>query len=403
MIEKDLKEIYPVDIMSQSSSWEQLSECLKDIKEDIQINFGGIDVISPWSYEPFIKIIKQPNIHLKFINRTDLVGKIKAVAVLNGGNPDRIINENVEKPKQKTAAEIKIEKNGELLVEKFKLSEEDGCKQYVFDAYKEYSQIQVSTTVQFIAKAIELLVESTGIMEYYIDLDKLVISSAAMSSFADMIVKFETHGIVVKLNINDEDSVKLFRLSLHKASTGVYTISERFNTIHEHIKEGTVGILIKYKKSRALDEFGRYGKGEIISSQIAIYRGLVFINNTYHFKVDVYSSSRFYTKIHWISENDGESHPGLMKDELEIPLDEIGFMSYYLGSKYHFIEPIQQDKSETVSVIYDTTDEGMNISKKCTIPERMQVVFDDWGIEYDKEKLHEYIERTAKELEKKEK
>ena len=40
------------------------------------------------------------------------------------------------------------------------------------------------------------------------------------------------------------------------------------------LKKDTPGLLVKYKKSKAKDDFGREGKGEVISSRIAIYRGI---------------------------------------------------------------------------------------------------------------------------------
>ena len=189
-------------------------------------------------------------------------------------------------------------------------------------------------------------------------------------------------------------------LFIHIATTNKYTVEERRNAIMRNLKLNMPGMLIKYKKSKALDEFGREGKGEVVSSRIAIFRGL---KQTSHgqtvAKIEVFNNNYFYTIEHWMVEHDYEEPTSLHNETLEIPLDELGICDLFLGSKYHFLLPIQQSESETQVVIKEVDDDGRNVKVRCTIPERMQIVFDSWNIKYDKQSLEESIEATKKFLE----
>jgi hypothetical protein len=168
------------------------------------------------------------------------------------------------------------------------------------------------------------------------------------------------------------------------------------------VKQNTPGMLIKYKKSKALDEFGREGKGEVVSSRIAIFR-TIYQDSSGHAiaKIETFNSNYFYTKEHWMVEHDGEVPSSLHSEVIEAEMTEIGLGDLFLGSKYHFILPIQQDESESQVVIESIDEDGRNIKKKCTIPERMKLVFDSWGIEYNEESLNKSIEETKKSLEDK--
>jgi hypothetical protein len=79
-------------------------------------------------------------------------------------------------------------------------------------------------------------------------------------------------------------------------------------------------------------------------------------------------------------------------------MEQLGFQDVFIGLDYHFIEPIQQDISENRTIILGIDENGNNIKQSCTIPERMKYVFDDWGVDYNKEKLEEAIKKTRENL-----
>ena len=161
------------------------------------------------------------------------------------------------------------------------------------------------------------------------------------------------------------------------------------------------GMLIKYKKSKALDDFGREGKGEVVSSRIAIYRGLKQSKTGQPVAmIEVFNNNYFYTIEHWMVEHDYEEPTSLHSETLEIGLDELGVCDMFLGSKYHFLLPVQQNESETQVVIKEVDENGKNVKVRCTIPERMKIVFDSWGVKYNEESLDEAIKNTKEFLEK---
>ena len=49
---------------------------------------------------------------------------------------------------------------------------------------------------------------------------------------------------------------------------------------------------------------------------------------------------------------------------------------------------------DNCKVIVAIDEDGRNVIKKCTLPERMRYVFDDWGIDYTHDDLEDYIGRT---------
>ena len=79
-------------------------------------------------------------------------------------------------------------------------------------------------------------------------------------------------------------------------------------------------------------------------------------------------------------------------------MEELGVGDLFLGSQFHFLRAVQQDISENRVVIVDTDENGRNIKETCSIPRRMQIVFDDWNIKYNKDALEKDIAETKKKL-----
>lgn len=397
MIVKKFKELYAVDQISQNKGWIKLHDALKqlDTDEDIQINFEGIKVMDPWSCPEFIEILKNPKIHMLFKNRDELVNRIKMTCILNGAYPDNIDNIEVEKPKEKTPEERKIEQYGEGLV---KLFEPDTSREdtLIIDLRKKYTQLQNTSTLSYIKYAIDKLYEQTGKSRYVIIIGKMSILDNVLELFANIIIKYKSRGICVEIDLDNPDAVTKMGLYLHKETAKEFTVKERAIHIKKKVKNGLPGILIRYKKSKGLDDFGRFGKGEVVSSRIAIIRDVVVRpkDNKIVAMVESYNNDYFYTRQQWMVEHDNELLPSLNMDKLEIPLNELGFMDDFLGSSYHFLEPVPFDDTDNCKIIVAIDEDGRNVTRKCTLPERMKYVFDDWGIEYTVEDLRDFIERT---------
>lgn len=395
MIEKKLKELYQVDTISQDKGWKKIREKIDEIHEPFLIDFTGINIIDPWSSIEFKQIIKETQVHMRFTNNEELANRIKIMCIMDGSDPERVESVTVEKPREKTNEEKRIEKNGSNLLQYFDIA--DG--KAVFTVSKKYSQIQNNLTIDYINYAISELNRTQEIKDFLIDLNNVNIIDSVTEAVANMMVQHSLNGVEVKVDITNEDAKKNIELHLHKVTNQTYDKAARFKAIKNSLTPDTCGILIKYKKSRALDEFGRHGKGEVVSSRIAIFRG--FKQNgldTPLMIVETYNNNYFYTKQHWAIDHDNELLDKLHVETVEIKMDEIGFADMFLGTQYHFMLPIQQTKEESEMVIEDIDENGRNIRKKCTIPERMKIVFNDWGVKYNKEALEKSIIDTREHL-----
>lgn len=398
MIVKKLKEIYNVDTISQDKGWKKVAKAIEEMQqttdEDIMIDFSSTNVVDPWNSAEFRQLIRNEKLHMKFVNSEKVVNNIKMMCVIEGVKADRIINEIVEVPREKTAEERKIEQYGKMIIPYFK---EDENGNMVFNVREKYDQLQSTNTVGYIKYAINEINKEKGKTEFIIVFNKIIVLSNVLSVFAQLIVELEASGIHLKIDVDTKEAKDELGLYIHIATNNKYTAKERAKAFKE-MAENTPGMLIKYKKSKATDDFGRQGKGEVVSSRIAILNYIKEDGGTPVAVVTSYNSRNFYTKQHWMVEHDNDKPTGLHEEVEEFAMEEIGLGDKFLGSRAHFILPIQQNKDESKTLIIDIDDEGKNIKKVCTIPERMKVVFDDWGVKYDEASLNKAIEDTKAQL-----
>lgn len=401
MVFKNLKDLYNVDTISKDKGWVKVHQAVNDIinssGDDVEIDFSSTNVVDPWDCPEFTNILRNKRIHMKFTNNEDLVKHIKMMCIMDGIDSSRISNVEVYIPKEKTPEERKIEKFGKQLLNYFHTSEDGVVKFRVSDRY---DQIQSTNTLEYIKFAIEYIHKTTGANNFYIDAGKLVILDHVLEAIANIMVELDSKGIKLTINTDNNDMYNGMSLYIHKAKNTDYSNNERKKVILSTLKPNQCGMLIKYKKSKALDDFGREGKGEVISSRIAIFRGLKqSASGEAVAVIESYNNNYFYTPDHWRIEHDYEELSGLKSDIDEIPLNDLGVCNAFLGRKYHFLLPIQHSYSENVTVIERLDEDGRNVKKVCTIPERMKIVFDAWNIKYNKELLDKSIEDTKKYLE----
>lgn len=402
MITKKLRELYCVDTISQDKGWKKVHEAISGINEDIEIDFSGVNVIDPWQCEEFKELLKAKHVFMKFINNEEIVNRIKMMCIIDGLDETRISNVVVEVPKKKTPEEIKIEHYGNELIPYFDITEKEGNLVATIDLAKKYSQIQSTNTLSYVDYAIREIHNVQAVDYFVLKLGNLVVLHNVLQVIADMMVQYEIQGFHLFVDCDSKDMANDMGLFIYNATNEKYDNDQRRKIIESKLKKGTPGMLIRYKKSKAKDEFGREGKGEVVSSRIAIFRGIEKdkLGNP-AVKIETFNNNYFYTREQWMVEHDYEKPSDLHQDTEYIQLDEIGITSMFLGSRYHFILPIQQELSENKMVIEGFDENGSNIKKMCTIPERMKIVFDSWGIDYDKESLEESIKQTKELLENK--
>jgi hypothetical protein len=392
MIEKKLKELYRVDNISSEKSWSNVLDVIKDITEPLLIDFTGANIVDPWDFASFKVILSMDNIHMRFVNKPELVTRIQMMCVIGGNRKERIENIVVEVPKEKTLDEKKVEANGIRLKSSFIIKGDTA----VIEVNKTMSQIHNTLTIKNMEYAIKLIHEESGINKFMVVLGNMSVLDSVLDVLAEVIVDGAKTGLDIAVDLDKEESIKKLQLYLYKATNNKYAISDKAVIIRKLMSNNKdiPGFLIKYKRSKATDDFGRHGKGEAISSRVAILREVVG-NKVI---VETFNGNYFYTKQHWMANNDNEMLDNLHSEIIEINIDEIGLYDNFLGSKYHFVKPIQQRKSESSNIVVDVDESGNVIKRYCNVTERIKEVFEDWEVQHDKELLKQYIEEAKEKL-----
>ena len=435
MIVKHLKELYKVDTISQDKGWNRLLTAIEELEKtldtedkSIMIDFHGINIVNPWDFISFKQLINKNNVHMRFTNCEELVNRIKMMFLLESLDENRVENIEIEVPKEKTLEEKRVDMYSAELIKYFDISDNE----IYFKASKKYDQLQNTNSILYIKSAIDKLIEAHEITRVVLDFDGIRVLNSVLEILANLIIEYASNGIDLNINIVDEEDYKNMGLFMHKATAKVYDEQGRFSVLSRIEREKPLlgGILLTYKKSRALDEFGRSGRGEVISSRIALFAGIGPAGNNDKLirtilegkdeeedkkdkkdkKIDsgvasrqvakfiTFNNNYFCTKVQWMVEHDNEMLEKLKFDIVEVSMEELGFGDYFLGSRYHFIEPIQKNGNEDVVIITGINENGSNERVKCNIPERMKIVFEDWGIKYNKNELEKAIRLTNEHL-----
>lgn len=405
MEEVRLKELYPYDTISQDKGWERVyDEVMKRFgTTEVTINFDGINIVQPWKHETFIKLLKDTNINIVMTNNFDTVNCIKMACILDGLDESRISSRTVEITKPETAYDRKIREQVEKLLPCFKNlgkididNDNDVIDIMICD---KYSQLGTSSTVDYIKEAILRYSKDNKDSIYRVQCGKMDIQSSVLDAMATMQINLKRdYNIDVEICSDIEDNLNKLGLYIHKKMNDGYDINSRYKAI-KALKINEPGILIKYKLSRAVDDFGRHGNGKVVSSRIAMFKGITQKEDGTQVAIFwSYNSKTFYTKEHWALEHDGEAleNDQMRPNEVIVGLMDLGLFDKFIGSQYHFLKPIQNDISENITM--QSVVDGSVKKHTLTIPERMKVVFDDWHIKYNEEEMNKAIELTRKHL-----
>lgn len=441
-----VKDWCDIDNLTQDSSWVDIYEQIKEKvnpDEKVLLDFKGINVIEPWTLDTFGKILKFNNIYFRFTSYnketlTNFVNRIKMKCVIEGLLVDRIDAVYIEPVKVKTKAEIKVEKGGEDIIKQFVISENDA----VFNIAAYIDQMGSVDTVLSLSYAIKKISENYDIKKFIIITKRIFIQDNIIELLAKLILELdEDYGIELLIDTDIEATAKKLGLFVYTSSNESYTIEKKIKAFAE-LPLNMAGMLVKYKNSRAVDEFGRSGKGTVVSNRIAIFRGLcikigfneveiikkvhtiedkqvhvtaiittprgkkettkwVDIDNLCVY-IDSYHNDKFVTHAEWETYHDGEMLDEKGNEITELPktriiedINHVGLMNKFLGKRYHFLRPIQKSSADNKKIITKIDDNGNCIREEVTIPERIKIVLDDWG-----EKVSFELERDIYESKK---
>ena len=395
MINLMVKELYNVVRISTNNSkpWEILANKVKELNQDVMFDFKGIDVVDPWKNQVFKELILDERVHLRVYNMGKLVSFVNAASIMDAKKVGRVENivSIVETPSSKDAEDKRIDRMAENLMKHFIVEEGTAC----IEVFKTVTQINNEYTINSIVRAIENYIgEHPDCKNVAVKLGKMDVSKSPCQKLARAIIAFDNKGITVDVYSDNAEVYTTVKLYIHQESTADFNVEQRLEAFKSLITIGTAGILVQYKHSKNTDSFGRYGKGVPNSSKVAVFLGMTNHKGKVCAVFRVYDNSTFYTKAHWYLENDEENLVKLRSSMVYTPLDSIGLENKFLGSKYHFMLPIQKSASETITMY--SIRNGSVTGRKVTIPERIKAVFDDFGIKYDKDKLSYAIAETRK-------
>lgn len=404
MIYKKLKEIMCVDTISQNKSWKTLNDGIEELMkenpgEEITIDFTGINIERAMDHEEFKKLIRNKALSFEFVNQEELVSTIKMFSLLeNGVDMSKIHNTHIEKPKAETKEEKKVASFGKQMLESMYIDDKTGYGMLNVD--KIVTSMFNPLSCKYVEYATTRFAAEHHNVEIVIDISNVEINDTCLDKLAQLVVESSKQDIVLHVNIKDSDSEtsigKNYRLYLHKYYDTDYTEDDK-QQLFSQLAPGTVGIFTKYKTSKAVDDFGRLGKGEIVSAKIAVFRGLRSDCKSVAM-FDTYSKVNFTTKTELYTEEDDEDDDVDMNNlkyvSVEAAISDIGYDKFFLGPKYHFSLPVAYDEQDTKTVIIGLDSDEHNIKKRLRLPERIKVVFDDWGVEYNKENLDKAIAKT---------
>lgn len=396
-----VRSIYNVDTISKGNqkAWIKLMDFMsKEVGEgeDVMFDFKGIEVIQPWATEEFKKFMQDERVHVKLWCNATTTESINIMCRLSGCSTGRAINEEIAVERKVSKEELQVARMSSELQKYFEEDDDDSNHASLM-IFKRFDQIGVPITVDYIEAAIRKYCQDSGRKSVSLEVRNIAIQPSVIKNVTSLISKFDNEGIAI--NINSFDNEIMTKIGMYRSleNSNVGDDQDKLRLIKSVLHPGKVGMLQKYKASKAVDEFGRRGKGQVLSCRVALYRGLERTKDGIHVKFTSYDGNYFYTKHHWGLEHDNEVLKELKCEELSIPLDQFGMYNDFLGSQYHFLAPVQLNEKDTITM-YGVDDTGSVTYNKLTIPERIKAVLDDWGIEYDTESLQLYIQKTREVL-----
>lgn len=391
-----LKDLYDATQVSSrnTEAWRLVAAKAKEFRDnEIEVDTEGIMIEDPTGNVEFRKMMTDQRIKLVLHNSTSLTKQIKVFCLACGYSEDRVRNEGV-------IEEIVIVKklfDDALVKELMDSVQEDGSEMYL-DISKVVSQVGSDKTVMSIIETIKRKTKEKKYSAVTLDFNNIHIQEHVLPLLHSNLKEIAEETTVKVANLPD---TKVFNdiKSEDEGFNSRVPLREKYKMFKENIHKGTVGFLCMYKKSTKIDRLGRHGDGIPIWSRFAIYRGCKKVDKGYRMVFEVYRASDFWTKIHQQMELE-ISNPTLPSMKVEMNFEELGILDKYTGTDYHFNYPIQYKEAD--SIYMRTTEMYGNqlatVFGAVRLPMVAKYVLDDFGVEYNKEKLDEAIKETAKVL-----
>lgn len=391
-----VKDIYNVDTISSANekAWSIISDRVKDIEGPVCLDFRGVEVIEPWSNRRFKEMMRRKNIFLQFYGESRVVDTINLMCQMDGGDKNRAISLKAEEiATVLTPAEIRQMAKVKKYKSMFVVNGSSAEMIYDFDQFGDQSTVAAIKTA-----AAELNKE--GVTDFLVNLKSSLIVGNIFSYIINATNDMAKIGVNLVFISDDESSTKRMQIEA-KVTSRVYKAEEKMELFKTKMTRNEPITLTQYKYTRAKDEYGRRGNGEILSVRIALFLGLVDRDTGGGTKkkmihLHIYSLKDFVTREHYALTNDGDELTELKYMNEYIELEDCGLKSYFMGSDFHISAPIQYDVTKRYTLQKLTDDNSNVVVEYLTMPELILKVLNEWDIEYNHESLVAAMVETDK-------
>ncbi|MEM4385677.1 MAG: hypothetical protein QXD03_03925 [Candidatus Anstonellales archaeon] len=386
-----VKDIYVYDTISRNNdkAWELISEAIKD-KGEVVLDFYGIELLEPWGNDVFKQMVVRYPIKMVVYNNKNLCDSLNALGYLLSKSYNICENVVIEAPKVLSPAEKKIEMVANQLKGYIEACN-GGC---VLHVNRRFSQLESLESLKYIKRAIEMLNNEIGVNNLILQLRGMLIQDSVIQGFVGMVNEMGNVGINIVLDMDDvvANKYKLFR---DKYLNESLTLKDKLDILKNNLVPGMIGVIERYAKTRGKDSFGRYGGGNAIYRKVAIFRGFVQSGSNIKLVFDTFENSTFYTKEHWMIENDGEELGKINIKKVEVAISELGYDSVGLiGSLYNLYD---LNKFYDVMVdVYRVNNLGYSEKLVVPLPVKIKMVLDDWGVKYNVELLERHVNEALR-------
>lgn len=392
-----VQDIYNVTQISSDNNaiWETLLTIAELIDKEVEFDFKGIELITPWENRKFREFLADKKVYIKVYNSEELVKTLDFMREIS----------NIEIPQGKIKNIVNIiegveveEGDVNLINKKEKILQAILYKNNIGHINMEniVSQLSSINTIEALRLAIQEINKETGIISFRVELGSMFVQENIIEYLAKIYLELLENGIYLEISTTDSQiSESIFLYQQYFKSLRMTTIN-KITTVYNTLIPYTVGLLSRFKKSRRKDKFGRQGDGIPIECRVALYLGMSEKGEVI-FKT--FKTSTFTTKRQYYLDNDGAELKGLEYNIISTPIETVGFYDKFLGELYHFDKPIQYNLDDSI-IINEISDSGQIKVRKITIPEFIYLVLEDHKERYNKPGLLESIRATKNNLKK---
>lgn len=357
--------------------WKKIKGELNQLSEEdtLLLDFKDVEIKAPWESQFFKLVFKDKRLKFRFYNNGVIKNTLDMLGVLEGIKESRVENikteDDIQEKQVIRPAVIRIK---DRLIEKI---EENDTECYI-PVYKAVSQINYDDTFL----AVKMIMDERPNKTFKIDFKGISISSSILRLFIGL-----QNTTIISTDTKTNERVRLYK-SLKNC-----TVRDKVHILKEKCGVNTVGLISRYKETCKKDEFGRRGNGEPISCRPAIIRKIFQKDKEVFVEVEIFYTNGFETNS--TREARGEEAQSKLNKTIErIPINEIGYDDYFVGSLYQFYTPIHEKGDE----LYTTYKfDGIRYNKiQVTLPKLIKMVFDEFGVNYNVTKLLQVIGMCGK-------